>query len=81
MRSHANRSPAHDESVIKEDTVEIPVQVNGKLRGRVSVAAGADEAAHEAAALAEAKVAQQLEGKTVVKKIIVPGRMVNFVVK
>lgn len=73
--------PEYDESFIKEDTVEVPVQVNGKLRGRVSVPADADADAHEAAAFADAKIAQQLEGKTIVKKIIVPGRMVNFVVK
>ncbi|HVX11795.1 MAG TPA: leucine--tRNA ligase [Pirellulales bacterium] len=73
--------PAFDENLIKEDTIEVPVQVNGKVRGRVSVPAGADEAAHEAAALADAKIAQQLAGKSIVKKIIVPGRMVNFVVK
>ncbi|MGH7136072.1 MAG: class I tRNA ligase family protein, partial [Pirellulales bacterium] len=73
--------PTYDESFIKEDTVEVPVQVNGKVRGRVSVPAGADEAAHEAAARTDAKVAQQLDGKTIVKKIIVPGRMINFVVK
>jgi leucyl-tRNA synthetase len=73
--------PTYDESLIKEDTVEVPVQINGKVRGRVSVPAGADEAAHEAAARADTKIAQQLDGKTVVKKIIVPGRMVNFVVK
>jgi leucyl-tRNA synthetase len=73
--------PSYDESLIKEDTIEVPVQVNGKVRGRISVPAGADEAAHEAAARADTKVAQQLDGKTIVKKIIVPGRMVNFVVK
>lgn len=73
--------PEYDESFIKEDTVEVPVQVNGKLRGRVSVPADADAAAHETAAFADVKIAQQLEGKTIVKKIIVPGRMVNFVVK
>ena len=73
--------PGYDESLIKEDTVEVPVQVNGKVRGRVSVAADADEAGLEAAARADDKIAQQLEGKTIVKKIIVPGRMINFVVK
>ena len=73
--------PTYDESLIKEDTIEVPVQVNGKVRGRISVPAGADEAAHEAAARTDAKIAQQLDGKTIVKKIIVPGRMVNFVVK
>jgi leucyl-tRNA synthetase len=73
--------PTYDEALIKEDTVEVPVQVNGKVRGRIAVPAGADEAAHESAARADAKIAQQLDGKTIVKKIIVPGRMVNFVVK
>ncbi|HVA49335.1 MAG TPA: leucine--tRNA ligase [Pirellulales bacterium] len=73
--------PAYDESLIKLDTVEVPVQVNGKVRGRVSVPADADEAAHEAAARSDGKIAQQLAGKTIVKKIIVPGRMINFVVK
>jgi leucyl-tRNA synthetase len=75
------RWPSYDESLIKEDTVEVPVQVNGKVRGRISVPSDADEAAHEAIARADAKIAQQLDGKTIIKKIIVPGRMVNFVVK
>jgi leucyl-tRNA synthetase len=73
--------PECDESFLKEDTVEIPVQINGKLRGRVTVPAGADQAAMEAAARADEKVAELLAGKTVVKTIIVPGKMVNFVVK
>ncbi|HQU42577.1 MAG TPA: class I tRNA ligase family protein, partial [Pirellulales bacterium] len=73
--------PTYDESLIKLDTVEVPVQVNGKVQGRVSVPADADETAHEAAARADGKIAQQLAGKTIVKKIIVPGRMINFVVK
>ncbi|HVU89117.1 MAG TPA: class I tRNA ligase family protein, partial [Pirellulales bacterium] len=73
--------PAFDEAAIKEDTIEVPVQVNGKLRGRVRVPADADAAATEAAARADAKIAEQLTGKTVVKVIAVPGRLVNFVVK
>jgi leucyl-tRNA synthetase len=73
--------PAYDEAAIKEDTVEIPVQINGKLRGRISVPAEIDAAALEAAARADDKVAAQLAGKTVVKAVVVPGRMVNFVVK
>ncbi|HJT34948.1 MAG TPA: leucine--tRNA ligase [Pirellulales bacterium] len=73
--------PGYDESLIKEDTVEVPVQVNGKVRGRVLVDAGADQAAHEAAALADPKIAAQLTGKTLVKKIILPGRMINFVIR
>jgi len=73
--------PAYDESLIKEDTIEIPVQVNGKLRARVRIAAEADRQAQEAAARADAKIAKLLEGKTVAKAIVVPGRLVNFVVR
>ncbi|MGC1273425.1 MAG: class I tRNA ligase family protein [Planctomycetaceae bacterium] len=73
--------PAFDESKIAEATVEIPVQVNGKLRSRVRVAAAAAADAMEAAAREDATVASNLEGKHVVKVVAVPGRMVNFVVK
>ena len=73
--------PEFDEELLKEDTVEIPVQVNGKLRGRVVVPAGADKAVLEAAARGDEKIAELFAGKTVVKTIIVPGKMVNFVVK
>ncbi len=73
--------PTFDEAAIKEDTVEIPIQINGKLRGKISVSADADKAALEAAARGDAKIAELLAGKTVVKSIVVPGRMVNFVVK
>ena len=70
-----------DEALLKEDTIEVPVQINGKLRGRIMVAAGADRPAMEAAARADEKIAELLAGKTIVKTIIVPGKMVNFVVK
>jgi leucyl-tRNA synthetase len=73
--------PQFDEALLKEDTIEIPVQVNGKLRGRIVVAAGADQAAMEAAARADERIAELLTGRTIVKTIIVPGKMVNFVVK
>jgi len=73
--------PSYDESLLVEDTIEIPVQVNGKLRGRVSVAAGADQAAMLEAAKADPKVAENIDGKTIVKEIAVPGKMVNLVVK
>ncbi len=56
------------------------MQVNGKVRARVTVATGASEADHEAAARAEPKVAELLDGATVRKVVVVPGRMVNFVV-
>ncbi|MEN6450101.1 MAG: leucine--tRNA ligase [Thermoguttaceae bacterium] len=73
--------PSYDEAAIKEDTVEIPVQICGKLRGRIAVPTGADAATMETAARAEPKVAELLAGRNVVKVIVVPGRMVNFVVK
>ncbi len=73
--------PEFDEALLKEDTIEIPVQINGKLRGRIVVAAEADRAAMEAAARADEKIAELLAGKTIVKTILVPGKMVNFVVK
>ncbi len=73
--------PQYDERWLKEDTIEVPVQINGKLRGKISVPAGADQTALEAAARADSKVAELLAGKMAVKTIVVPGRLVNFVVK
>ena len=73
--------PTYDEAALVEDTVEIPVQIQGKLRSRITVPADADKAALEEAAKADAKVMEYLEGKQIVKTIVVPGRMVNFVVK
>ncbi len=72
--------PEFDEEAIRESTVEIPVQVQGKLRARIRVPAGAGGEQLEAAARANAKIAELLEGKTIRKVIAVPGRMVNFVV-
>lgn len=73
--------PAFDPSALVEDEVEIPVQVLGRLRGRVKVSVNADAAAMRAAAEANPDVAKHLEGKTVVKVICVPKKMVNFVVR
>jgi len=73
--------PGYDEKLLIEETIEIPVQVNGKLRGRITVPADADEDAIITAAISEPKVAAAIEGKSIVKKIYVPGRMVNLVVK
>ncbi len=72
--------PVADERWLVEDTVEVAVQVNGKVRAQVTVPADADAAALEAAARADAKVVAQLTGKTVRRVIAVPGRLVNFVV-
>lgn len=72
--------PAVDERYLVDDTVELPVQVNGKVRGKITVAADADRAALEAAALADEKVQAFLAGATPKKVVVVPGRLVNFVV-
>jgi len=73
--------PTFDEAKIAEAEVEIPVQVNGKLKAKVKVPAGADNATIEAAAKQNSTVAGNLEGKAIVKVVVVPGRLVNFVVK
>jgi leucyl-tRNA synthetase len=62
-----------------EDSKTIVVQVNGKVRGKLTVAADADEASLRQAALEESNVARFLEGKTVRKVVVVPGRLVNIV--
>ncbi len=73
--------PVADEELAREDEIEIPVQVNGKLVNVIKVAAGSEEEAIKAAALADEKVKARIEGKTVVKVIVVPGKLVNLVVK
>lgn len=72
--------PAYDEAVLVEDQIELPVQINGKLRGRITVPANADQAAVEAVAKADEKIAAALEGKTVRKVVFIRGRLVNIVV-
>ena len=73
--------PEYDAKALVESEIEIPVQVLGKLRGRIKVPVAATPAEMEAAAKANADVARFLEGKTIVKVIAVPKRMVNFVVR
>jgi leucyl-tRNA synthetase len=73
--------PKSDPGLAKEDEIEIPVQINGKLTAVVRVAAGSDAKAIEAAALANEKVRARTAGKNVAKVIVVPGRAVNLVVK
>ena len=72
--------PKVDEAALVSDTVTIVVQVNGKLRGRISVSAGADRQAVADAAREEENVMKFLEGKTIRKEVVVPGKLVNFVV-
>ncbi len=73
--------PKSDPGLAKENEVEIPVQINGKLVSLIRVPAGSDSKVIEAAALEEEKVKARITGKTVVKIIVVPGRAVNLVVK
>jgi leucyl-tRNA synthetase len=73
--------PKYDAELAKEEEIEIPVQVNGKLRSRVTVPADANETFVLERALADEKVKVAIAGKQVVKKIYVPGKMVNLVVK
>jgi leucyl-tRNA synthetase len=72
--------PEVDEAALEIDSVDIVVQVNGKLRGRIKVAADADQVTIGAVALADPNVQRFVEGKTVRKTIVVPGRLVNIVV-
>jgi len=73
--------PVFDPAAVHEDTVEVPVQIKGKLRGRVMVPAGSTEAAIEEAARNDPRIAELLADQTVVKVIVVKGRMINFVTK
>ena len=73
--------PAFDPELAKEDEAEIVVQVNGKLRGRIYAPFGTPKEVLEAAALADEKVKPFLEGKQVVKRITVPDKLVNIVVR
>lgn len=72
--------PVFDPKLLKADFIEVPVQVNGKLRARIQVPADSDEAALEAAARADEKVAAHINGKTIRKVIVAKGKLVNLVV-
>jgi len=73
--------PVADAELARESEIEIPVQMNGKLVVVLKIAADSDEEAMKAAAMGDEKVAARLVGKTVVKTIVVKGKMVNLVVK
>jgi leucyl-tRNA synthetase len=72
--------PSFDPALVKEDVVEIGVQVNGKLRGTITLAVDADEATARETALAEPRVRANVDGKAVKKFIYVKGKIVNFIV-
>jgi len=75
--------PSFDESALEEDTIEVPVQVNGKLRARITMPAtlASDPVALKEAALANERIQEILAGKELVKAIPIPGKMVSLVVK
>jgi leucyl-tRNA synthetase len=73
--------PVADPALMQEDTVVIAVQVNGKLRGQVEVSAPPDEARVMESVFANERIRQWIAGKEVVKKIYVPGKLVNVVIR
>ena len=77
---HTSTWPVHDEKYLTRETITIVIQVNGKLRGKIEVAADADEATVTAGAKADEKTAVYLQGKEPRKTIYVPGKLVNFVI-
>lgn len=73
--------PAFDPEVAKAEEITVPVQVNGKVRGRLTVPAGTPNAELERLALVDASVKPHLAGKTVLKVVVANGRLVSIVVK
>ena len=73
--------PQSDAELAKDDELEVPVQINGKLVTVVRVSADADAKTLEAVALADEKIQGRITGKTVVKIIVVPRKLVNLVVR
>ncbi|MCQ4608777.1 leucine--tRNA ligase [Corynebacterium pseudogenitalium] len=73
--------PTFEESFLVDATIELPVQINGKVKARINVPTDASKEDTEAVALTDARVKELTDGKNVVKVIVVPGRMVNVVVK
>ncbi len=78
---HEQSWPTYDEELCKEDTIEIVVQINGKVRCKMDIAVGAEKDAVLEQALAEPKIAEAVAGKQLVKQIYVPNKLVNFVAK
>lgn len=81
MLANGARFPEYSEELARADEIEIAVQVNGKLRGRVLAAPDTPEDALQQLALADGKVREHTDGKQVVKVIVIPNRLVNIVVR
>ncbi|MFM7844743.1 MAG: class I tRNA ligase family protein, partial [Planctomycetota bacterium] len=73
--------PAVNEEYLRDESVEVPVQISGKVRAKVNVPTDCSTSDLEAAAWAEPRIAELLADKQIVKVVVVPGRLVNFVVR
>jgi leucyl-tRNA synthetase len=73
--------PSYDGKLLVESEVEIAVQINGKVRGKIRIPADANQQTAQDAAMADARIAENLAGKQIVKVVFVPGRLLSFVVK
>ena len=78
---HQQHWPKYDEQALQQDEIEIVLQVNGKVRGKLSIDAGLDREAMQQAVLATPRAQELTAGKTIVKVIAVPKKLVNIVVK
>ena len=78
---HAQNWPSYEESALEVDEVEIAVQVNGKVRDKLTIPVSIDKKVLEDQALALDRVKEFTDGKSIVKVIIIPGKLVNIVVK
>lgn len=78
---HQQMWPTYDVEALKQDEIEIVVQINGKLRGKILVSPNASQEEILLTAKSDEKIKQSLEGKQIVKEIVVPGKIVNIVVK
>ena len=73
--------PSWNNDFLKEDNIVVIIQVNGKLRGKITVPAGTDQSLVLAEAKAEENVSKHLEDKEIIKEIFIKGKLINFVVK
>ena len=73
--------PTYDEARLQEETIEIPIQIRGKVRAKITISTGLDKPRTEQAARSDPKVAELLSGKDIARVVVVPGRLVNFVTK
>jgi leucyl-tRNA synthetase len=72
--------PTYDPALLRDEEIEVPVQINGRVRGRIVVPADSDRGDLEQAAWSDQRIAALLRGKALRKIVVVPGKLVNFVV-